>query len=438
MPVPRNLDSRGHDRFEELCALDAIGELSADELSELRRHLADCAACRELSADFSRLASDDIARAALGKRARATFEEPAGQLDEQALLSKIVARGEGELRASGRIVNDSVGSRVPLAPAAMPRGWGLVRMPKMAYAALACLLCGAAAVAGYMLRNWDVTKVLEVRSSEINAWRVRAQAAAEDGRALSASLGRAQTRERVLEKSVAGANARSARIQAQLAASQARQAVLADELAARQAELDRVGRELSAAHSDMQDKDRALAELQGRLQRVIGQTVQQEQINEDLRSRLRRAEAATGPLPSLDVGEAEAKELLGARDLHIVDVYDVGADGQTRRTYGRVYYVEKRLLVFYAFDLQDKPRNRAAVSFQAWGYQEAGDRRPESLGLFHLDDASLKRWVLKVRNPGVLAHIDAVFVSLEPPGGSTIPNGRRVLYANLAGPPNHP
>jgi hypothetical protein len=61
-------------------------------------------------------------------------------------------------------------------------------------------------------------------------------------------------------------------------------------------------------------------------------------------SRMRSAPAS----PS----EVEARNLFGARDLHIVDVYDVAGDGKTKRTYGRVYYVEKKLLVFYAFDSQ--------------------------------------------------------------------------------------
>ena len=135
---------------------------------------------------------------------------------------------------------------------------------------------------------------------------------------------------------------------------------------------------------------------------------------------------------------ADAKELFGARDLHIVDVYDVDSNGKTRRTYGRVYYVEKKLLIFYAFDLQDKKHNRAAAGFQAWGYREANEAKPESLGLFTLDDASLNRWVLQVNNPRVLERVDAVYVTLEPPSGSPSPRGRRLLYANLVVPPNHP
>jgi len=34
--------------------------------------------------------------------------------------------------------------------------------------------------------------------------------------------------------------------------------------------------------------------------------------------------------------------------------------------------------------------------------------------------------------------VEVVFVTLEPPQGSATPKGRRLLYANLGGAPNHP
>jgi hypothetical protein len=107
-------------------------------------------------------------------------------------------------------------------------------------------------------------------------------------------------------------------------------------------------------------------------------------------------------------------------------------------TYGRVYYVEKKLLVFYAFDLEDKRRNRIAAGFQAWGYSQPNETKPPNLGLFHLDDASMNRWILSVKNTRILEHVDPIFVTLEPPDRSPSPRGRRLLYANIVGPPNHP
>jgi hypothetical protein len=138
------------------------------------------------------------------------------------------------------------------------------------------------------------------------------------------------------------------------------------------------------------------------------------------------------------VTESEARDLFGARDLHIVDVFDVNSTGNTRRIYGRVYCVGRRLLLFYAFDLMDPRRDRKAVGFQAWGFRQPNSSTPENLGMFYVDDASAGRWVLKVTNTALLARIDTVFVTAEPPGGSSFPSTKKVLFASLAGPPNHP
>src|SRR5258708_18857729 len=59
--------------------------------------------------------------------------------------------------------------------------------------------------------------------------------------------------------------------------------------------------------------------------------------------------------------------------------------GNTRRSYGRVYYVQKKLLIFYAFDLQDKKHNRAAAGFQAWGYRQPSDGQPVVLLILEIE-----------------------------------------------------
>ena len=167
-------------------------------------------------------------------------------------------------------------------------------------------------------------------------------------------------------------------------------------------------------------------------------TQEQERTVSELTSRLRHAEEDAATPAGSGMQDADARELFGARDLHIVDVYDVDGSGRTRRTFGRVYFAEKKLLLFYAFDLQDKQSKRVAAGFQAWGYRQGNEGKPQNLGLFLMDDPVLSRWVLRVDNARVLERIDAVFVTLEPPRGSPSFSGRKLLYANLGGPPNHP
>ena len=56
-----------------------------------------------------------------------------------------------------------------------------------------------------------------------------------------------------------------------------------------------------------------------------------------------------------------------------------------------------------------------------------------------MDNESNRRWVLKSDDPKVLEEIDAVFVTLEPKGGSRKPTNKPFLLAYLhTAPPNHP
>jgi hypothetical protein len=100
--------------------------------------------------------------------------------------------------------------------------------------------------------------------------------------------------------------------------------------------------------------------------------------------------------------------------------------------------VNHDLLLFYAFDLDQNAKSRKPVAFQAWGFRQADSKTAQSLGLFYLDDAKIDRWTLRVTDPRILARIDTLFVTAEPPGGSTSPKGHRLLFASLSGPPNHP
>jgi hypothetical protein len=132
------------------------------------------------------------------------------------------------------------------------------------------------------------------------------------------------------------------------------------------------------------------------------------------------------------VADLDIRELMGARSLHIVDVFDVDGKGKTQRPFGRVFYTEGKSLVFYAFDL------KGGATFQAWGQRETKDESARSLGIFYVDDQKQNRWVLKFEDPKVLAEINAVFVTVEPPGGSVKPNRQKMLYAYLNATPNHP
>ena len=136
--------------------------------------------------------------------------------------------------------------------------------------------------------------------------------------------------------------------------------------------------------------------------------------------------------------DLDITNLMGARNLRIIDVSDVDGKGKTRKAFGRVFFTEGKSLVFYAFDLADTKASARPASFQAWGAQGANLPSAKSLGIFFNDDHSTNRWVLKFDDPRVLSEIDSVFVTVEPVGGSKKPTGTPLLPAFLKAELNHP
>jgi len=420
-----------NDWYEELCALSAIGELSASEFEELQKHLSECGDCRELYADFRKISSNDLGALAVMKRGECR-DDAEDLIDERALLSQFLDRAQ---RERGRGTDSGRGEGTEPSETPQRFRWlrvlNWLRRPALSYGAIALLLGTGAAIGAYRLREAQLTPALDGLNSEVKEWRGRTEAEEKQRKSASQLLDQSESEREALQKSLTDAEAKYTELHAQ-------QMALESQLSAVEASLTQTGQELAVARSNAEVKDKQLAQLETQLQTAVAKSEQQEIVAENLRNKLQWAEQPAKAIANPGFEDADAKNLFGARDLHIIDVYDVAGNGDTRRTYGRVYYVEKKLLIFYAFDLQDKERNRAAAGFQAWGYRQANEAKPEDLGLFGIDDASSNRWVLKVNNPRILEHIDAVFVTLEPPAGSPSPRGRKLLYANLAGPPNHP
>jgi hypothetical protein len=151
-----------------------------------------------------------------------------------------------------------------------------------------------------------------------------------------------------------------------------------------------------------------------------------------MQTQLRNQEAAPPPVPN------ETSSLVAARNLHIIDVYDSNPDGKRGRAFGRVFYVEGRSLVFYAYDLPVAHAQKN-ISFHLWGEEAGSSQMTLSLGVLHDDDPRERRWALTCNDQAILAKINSVYVTAESPGKpDDAPRGPRVLYAYFGAPPNHP
>src|SRR5262249_46027362 len=137
----------------------------------------------------------------------------------------------------------------------------------------------------------------------------------------------------------------------------------------------------------------------------------------DLAEELNEKTAALDKERQLLAVGRDVHDLMGARNLHIVDVVDTDPRGKTQPAFGRVFFTEGKSLIFYAFDLNEAKIEKANLQYRVWAKQEGGNRQVKSLGIFYSDDKAQRRWVFKCNDPKILNEIDSVFVTLEPPGG---------------------
>jgi predicted nucleic acid-binding Zn-ribbon protein len=158
----------------------------------------------------------------------------------------------------------------------------------------------------------------------------------------------------------------------------------------------------------------------------------------DLNRLLHDREATIDQQQELLAHDRDIRDLMGARDLYVAEVYDVERTGETKKAYGRVFYTKGKSLVFYAYDLDQQAGVKNASTFQAWGRRGPDRQQALNLGIFYVDNASKKRWVLRFDDPKALQQIDAVFVTVEPNGGSHKPSNKSLLFAYLHIDPNHP
>jgi hypothetical protein len=189
-----------------------------------------------------------------------------------------------------------------------------------------------------------------------------------------------------------------------------------------------------------------VATLQVQVDR-LGQRLAEEEVSLDVQKQTSKELSAKLDSTSSDLqrerdlksAKSEVGDLVAARNLHIVDVYDADGNGRRQQSFGRVFYIEGKSLVFYAYDLDDPSRFKANVVFHVWGGKAGMKEVTRSLGILHKDDAGQNRWAMTFDDPSVLSQINSVFVTAESTNKHyDEPHGKKVLYAYFGSQPNHP
>ncbi len=198
--------------------------------------------------------------------------------------------------------------------------------------------------------------------------------------------------------------------------------------------------------SDRSHRDARTAQLEAEIERTKSEknasdtalALQEGELRE-LRKQVSDQTGALAEQQELAEKGRDVRDLVVARNLHIIDVHDRDGDGKSQRAFGRIFYTEGKSLIFYAYDLTDPRKLDAKVLFYVWGEPLGAEKPIRSLGIFHNDDVKDGRWVLTFDDPQVLAQINSVFVTVESPKEAIKePGGRRVLFAFLGDKPNHP
>ena len=431
-----------HDEFLELCAVATSGQLTGEEQKRLREHLAACSSCREAMQQYGLVAGKSIPAIAAHETPQSVDPGPAWSLEkaEAALFERIAREEQGATPVHGHQAQAKQGNDTnrafPFAGAATwRRVWTLY--------ATGILLSIALGVSAYFVG---------IRRGVSTATSVPSQPNVQRQLALEEQLSDAGHEREIARAQIAQRDREIADLRRQLELQSA-------EINQMRVEQDRLAQYLNAGDTSRQDLIQQRAQLAQKfeaaqanaqdLQKKLDSLQQQSsqettrakvleaKVN-DLTQQLHERNAAIDQQRQLLAHDRDIRELIGARDLYIAEVYDVSRDGVTQKPYGRVFYTKGKSLIFYAYDLDQQPGLKNARTFQAWGRRGPDRQQALNLGIFYIDSEAKKRWVLKFDDPKTLAQIDAVFVTVEPNGGSHKPSGKSLLFAYLRVDPNHP
>jgi anti-sigma factor RsiW len=399
-----------HDRFEELASLEAIGELSPEEHEEFQRHKDTCPECREIVAKTTSLAT-------------AAFLAGSPKNEDAALKVK-----------RHRRLREGIAQRLP---AVVPVSFVERNKHLVAAGIAAAFLLGAGigTAVGYRALPARIIKTSLSVDRPAEAQVSKTQVLVQD-EAL-----RLQTVVTDLQKRVEETRGDNLALRDKLALSDQHTTELETRLSDVEKQSNAQGQELVQSRNDL---SAARTELSQAKEFV---SVSQKKIDSlqfalaDRETRLTEVSASVEREREMLSAGREVRDIMGARDLHIVDVIDRDGKGRARKAFGRAFYTQGKSLIFYAFDLPTKNTADGKFVYAAWGSNSnnLNSKTARSLGIFYNDDQTQHRWAMKFDDPKLLEEIDTVFVTLEPAGRAfATPTGKPLLEAYFGTPPNHP
>jgi hypothetical protein len=438
-----------HEKYLELCAASTAGELTGEEEKELKGHLAFCASCRRAKRQYEITVDKAIPALADDVASNRTQSDTTWSVEkaEAAFFKRLKADQNSSPPADsslGKVETEPTGRRFTYRPSRIP--WAELWMPFAACVLLAIAL-GIVAYRSGEKRVGDKSQGITARTDvSVSSLEEQISDFGHEKAQLLSKLAEDDEAIRDLKRDVAKQDDEIRRLREPndaivVHSKEAEQKAPANgriEASIREAALVAAQTSLQELQAKANALDQQREESAKRAESLDVKVSELTQLARDREQALDKQQAELLKQQELLDHDRDIRELMGARDLYIAEVHDISGNGRPDKTYGRVFYTKGKSLIFYAYDLDAQPGVRDASSYQAWGRRGPDKEQALNLGIFYEDNASKKRWVLKAEDPKTLADIDAVFVTIEPSGGSHHPSGKQLLFAYLRVTPNHP
>ena len=437
-------DTGPHEEFLELCAVSTSGNLTEEERKKLARHLATCAACREAAKEFENVVDNAIPALAgelSPEFARESLKEDPS-FNQQAAQTSFLKRLAEEKKGVAEPPGEADGW---LSPLVVRRSRNFRRSFERVHFwlpfAAATLLCLSLGILTYRMgkhRGADTARREQATIPRDGISRETLAAAVREREAANAQLSEQNKTISALEREIAQQLSENANLKSL----QARQEVALESSTTEKGQLsgerDRLAQELASGQAALEASEDKLGKIEKERSDSVIHTASLEAQVVELSRAVMEQQKDLGKEKDLLAKDKDIRELMGARNLYVAEVIDVERTGETQKAFGRVFYTKGKSLVFYAFDLDEEPGWKNASTVQAWGMRGPDQQQALNLGMFYEDNLSKKRWVLKFDDAQTLSQIDAVFVTIEPRGGSVKPSRKPFMFAYLKMDANHP
>src|SRR5260370_29784409 len=135
----------------------------------------------------------------------------------------------------------------------------------------------------------------------------------------------------------------------------------------------------SSRQQDTSDSLRT-AELEKRIEQLSAS-------GRDQREQIEQQDSEIAQQRDLLAHDRDIRDLMGARQLYVAEVYDSDENGRPKKAYARVFYTKDRSLIFYGFDLDRQPGVMNVGAFQVWGRRGTNPDKASHFLVLFLDSS---------------------------------------------------